>query len=143
MNISRSQRRLHLGYTARSYNFTDDAQFEKVCKSAALLAEAEQLASLGSWEHDLATGDETWSVGLCRILGLNAIDGTISGQRFWDLLHPEDREMVRSVIECGMKDSQPYEYQARFVLPDGRERLLFTRGKPLRDSHGKVTRRVG
>jgi PAS domain S-box-containing protein len=143
MNICRSLRRLRLAYTARSDNSMGNAQFEKVCKSEALLAEAEQLASLGSWEHDLATGDETWSVGLCRMLGLNAIDGTISGQRFWELLHPEDREMVRSVIEWGMNDSQPYEYQARFILPDGRERVLFTRGKPLRDSHGKVTRRVG
>jgi PAS domain S-box-containing protein len=122
---------------------TDHRQFEKVRKGEALLAEAEELANLGSWEHDLVTGDETWSAGLCHLLGQEAIAGKISGQKFWEFLHPDDREMVRSVIEWGMKDLEPYEYQARFMLPDGRERLLFTRGKPVLDSSNKIVKRIG
>ena len=55
----------------------DRIEFEKVCKSEALLAEAEQLAGLGSWEHDLVSGEEIWSENLCRMLGLNTANRTL------------------------------------------------------------------
>jgi PAS domain S-box-containing protein len=118
-------------------------ELEEARKSESLLAEAEQLANLGSWEHDLETGEETWSANLCRILGAGTETRKFSRDVFWDLVHPDDREMVWMLIECGMKERQPYEYQARFVLPDGRERILLTRGKPVVDSANRIIKRVG
>ena len=44
---------------------------ERLRKSEALLAEAQEIAGLGSWEWDMATNDVLWSAGLYRILGLD------------------------------------------------------------------------
>jgi PAS domain S-box-containing protein len=62
---------------------------------------------------------------------------------FWEFVHREDRAMVSSLIEWGMKDPRPYEYQTRFILPDGKEHVLFTRGKVTMDSSNRVIKRYG
>jgi PAS domain S-box-containing protein len=129
--------------TAIADEIARHVELEDVRKSESLLAEAEQLANLGSWEHDLETGEETWSANLCRILGAGIQTRKFSKEVFWELLHPDDRQMVRMRIESGMKYRQPYEYQARFVPPDGRERILLTRGKPVADSANRIIKRVG
>ena len=64
-----TRRNVFRSSSAIADEIADRVEFEKVRKSESLLAEAEQLANLGSWEHDLETGEETWSANLCRILG--------------------------------------------------------------------------
>jgi len=101
------------------------------------------MADLGSWEHDCLTGEEFWSANLCRILGQTPSDTKVQSEVFWDLVHPADREMVRNTIEWGMRDRQPYEYQARFLLPDGHERSFLVRGTVVVDSLNRVLKRCG
>lgn len=122
---------------------TDQIQFERLAKSQALLAQAEETAHLGSWEHDCITGEEIWSANLCLMLGRAPADTKIPADVFWELLHPADRAMVSSLIEWGMKDRRPYEYEARFLLPDGKEHVLITRGKVAVDSTNRVVKRYG
>ena len=122
---------------------TDQVQFDHLAKSQALLAEAEEAANLGSWEHDCITGEEVWSANLCRMFGREPTSAKIPGEVFWESLHPEDHGMVNSLIEWGMKDRRPYEYQARFILPDGKEHVLFDRGKLAVDSSNRVIKRYG
>src|ERR1700719_41574 len=124
-----TRRNVFRSSSAIADEIADRVEFEKVRKSESLLAEAEQLANLGSWEHDLETGEETWSANLCRILGAGAETRKFSREVFWELVHQDDR--------------QSYEYQARFVLPDGHERILLTRGKPVVDSANRIIKRVG
>jgi PAS domain S-box-containing protein len=117
--------------------------FETLQKSEALLAKAEEIGQLGSWEHDLITGEDIWSANLCRMVDVDPSKTRVSEQLFWELLHPDDREGVQAVIEWGMKDSQEYEYQARFLLPGGRERVLYTCGKPILGANNKIIKRIG
>jgi PAS domain S-box-containing protein len=117
--------------------------FENLRRSEALLAKAEEIGQLGSWEHDLITGQDIWSDNLCRMVDVDPSKTKVSEQLFWDLVHPDDREGVRAVIEWGMKDSQEYEYQARFLLPGGRQRVFYTYGKPILGLNNKIIKRIG
>jgi len=108
-----------------------------------LLAEAEHLADIGSWEVNVLTGEETWSPNLRRLLGLGPKHARQSEDAFWALVHPEDREMVRTIIEGAMKFKHPYEYQTRVLLPNGGERTFVTRGRPVLNSSNCVIKRVG
>jgi PAS domain S-box-containing protein len=119
------------------------SQFDEMCKSEALLAAAEELANLGSWEHDLVTGLISRSANLCRMLGADPSLVTVPQDFFWTLVDPKDHEIVRGIIESATKAQEPYEYQARFSLPDGRTRILLTRGKPIVDSKNRVVKRIG
>jgi PAS domain S-box-containing protein len=122
---------------------TEAARFEKLRKSEALLAEAEQLGQLGSWERDLVTGEETWSANLCRLLAIDPVQTTVSEELFWDLVHYDDREGVRMVVDSAMKFADAYEVQSRFTLPGGRERTFYTRGKLVLDPNNQVIKRMG
>ena len=108
-----------------------------------LLVEAERLADIGSWEVNVLTGEETWSPNLRRMLGLGPNHMRQSEEAFWALVHPEDREMVRSIIDWAIKFKHPYEYQTRLLLPNGCERTFFTRGKPVFNSSKCLIKRVG
>jgi len=116
---------------------------EKLKHSEALLAQAEELASVGSWEHDCETGSIRRSANLCRMLGVDSTAAVIPEDFFWKLVDPEDHEIVRSTIEKAMRNHLPYEYQARIILPDGSKRTFLTRGKPILDSTNRVIKRVG
>lgn len=122
---------------------TEEVRFEKLRKSEALLSEAEQLGQLGSWEHDLITGEDSWSSNLCRLLGIDPAKTRMSDELFWELVHPDDREGVRMVIDSAMKFAQGYEYQSRFTLPSGYERTFYTRGKVVFGPDNQVIKRVG
>jgi PAS domain S-box-containing protein len=115
---------------------TDQVQF-------GLLTAAEHLANVGSWEVNVLTGEEIWSPNLRRMLGLGTNHTRQSEDAFWALVHPEDRDMVRSIIDWAMKFNHPYEYKTRVLLPDCRERSFHTRGKIVLNSSGCVLKRVG
>jgi PAS domain S-box-containing protein len=118
-------------------------QFDPVDKNEALLAAAEELANVGCWEHDLVTGSISRSANLCRMLGVDPSNVTIPEDFFWNLVDPEHHEIVRGIIDCATANREPYEYQARFILPDGRKRIFLTRGKPIVDSNNRVIKRIG
>ena len=108
-----------------------------------MLADAEELASLGSWEYDLEAGTILQSANLRRMLGSEPKITSITPESLWQLVDPEDHEMVRQIIERATHTREPYEYQARYILPDGRRRILLVRGKPVVDAANRVVKRIG
>jgi PAS domain S-box-containing protein len=122
---------------------TENSRLKNLRRSEALFIEAEKMGLFGSWEHDLTTGEDNWSVNLCRMLEIDPFQTKVSETLFWDLLHPDDREGVRATIDFGMLDGQEYEYRSRFLLPSGLERTLHVYGKPILDRDKKVVRRIG
>ncbi len=121
---------------------TDSVEFVQMKRSEAFLAEAEHLANVGSWEVDPLTDDGRWSRNLAQLLDRDASPMRFAEGEFWRLIHPDDRERLHTIIERAIEDGKPYEYQARFVLHDGRERVLLTRGGPVRDAPNRITKRV-
>jgi two-component system NarL family sensor kinase len=115
---------------------------EQLRKSEALLAKAEEIGQLGCWEHNLVTGENMWSANLCRMLGVDP-KAKPSEELFWEILHPDDYEAVRTVIDGAMKHGQEYEYQSRFILPGGEVRTFYTRGKPVLGCGNRVVKRMG
>lgn len=128
---------------AMAVEVVDMTYFEKLRKREALLAEAEEIGHLGCWEHDLVTGEDNWSANLCQILGVDPAKTKLSEEFFWQLVHPDDHEAVRTVIEGGMKFGNEYEYQARLIQPGGRERTFYTYGRPILGLDNRVIKRVG
>src|SRR5262249_52907706 len=69
-------------------------------ESEANLAAAQQIAKLGSWEMDLAPGQDAralqahWSQETFRILGLEPTRSPMPNESFFRAIHPDDRERV-------------------------------------------------
>jgi len=101
-------------------------------------------AAMGIWEWDVATGRVTWSDGMGPLYGLPAGTTAIEHDRFFAILHPDDRDRVRAADRRHIADGTDYEVEFRVVRPDGEVRWLEGKGRATgRDGHGRATRFLG
>ncbi len=107
------------------------------------LAEAQELAHIGSWEWEIAADRVTWSRELYRIFGLHTRAGPLTFARYLERVHPGDRDRVRTEVERALTAQRPFEVLHRIVLDDGTERVLQARGRVILDAGGAPLRLVG
>ena len=106
------------------------------------LAEAQAIAHIGSWEWDIGKDEMRWSDELHRLYGVPA-EARIDLKSFLDLVHPDDRERVETVISTAISERVTYEFEHRVIRPDGEERSFFSRGHVLTGDDGLPARIVG
>jgi PAS domain S-box-containing protein len=107
------------------------------------LAEAQQLAHLGSWEWEIASDRVAWSSELFRIFGVDPQADALTFESFLDRVHPDDRARVRAEVERALADRRPFEVNHRIVLDNGTERAVHSRGRVVVDATGVPNRMVG
>ena len=116
---------------------------EEVERNRARLAEAERLARLGSWEWDIPNKRLTCSEGLFAIYGIRPedFDGHYEGGS--QHVHPDDRELVESVMREAVERGAPVDFEYRILRPDGRVRRVHSRAELTADSEGSPLRLTG
>lgn len=105
-----------------------------------LLDRAQRFAHLGSWEREICTGNGYWSDETYRIFGLVPQSG-IHIDRFLQLIHPDDVARLKLAL-AGVEHGTAYEERYRIVLPDGQERIVWSKGEPVWED-GRVVRAFG
>jgi len=102
-----------------------------------LLAEAQKIAGLGSWEWDPDTGRVAWSEELYRIFGVTPQDVQPSFENYLERLHPEDRQQSGSMVASALIDNRPFSMLERVVRPGGELRYVRSQGDVVRNERGK------
>jgi PAS domain S-box-containing protein len=115
---------------------------ESLLQSERQLADAQRLASVGSWDWDLRKQSISWSNELFRIFGIPPQEIKLGKQAF-EFVHPDDRDLVISSVENALKTKEDYSLDYRIRRPDGVERILHTRGHVLCDEQGEPSRVFG
>jgi PAS domain S-box-containing protein len=116
---------------------------EKLRHSEALLAEAQQLAHVGSWNWDLVADVVTWSDETFRIFDQKPGDGAPTFDRFVSLVHPDDRATVRRVVDESLRDRRPFDFHFRALRADGAVRVAHSRGQLVLNEAGEPVRMFG
>lgn len=118
---------------------------EEVEQSRARLAEAEQLARLGSWEWDIPNQLVTCSDGLFDVYGIRPeeFDGSSYDPRRSRFVHPDDRELVADELRETLETGAPVDFEYRIIRPDGRVRRLHSRAELIADAEGRPLRLTG
>ncbi|HEU4562932.1 MAG TPA: PAS domain S-box protein [Longimicrobium sp.] len=111
--------------------------------TARQLAEAQALAHVGSWEWVLGQDGVWWSDEMFRVYGYQPGEIEVTFAAFLDRVHPDDRATVQGTIEEAVRTRQPFEFEHRIILGDGRERILHARGRTELDEHGAPARMLG
>jgi PAS domain S-box-containing protein len=112
-------------------------------RAAAGLAEAQELAHIGSWEWDIVGDRVTWSTELYQIYGLGPERAELDYAAYLGRIHPGDRDYVRDAIQSALAERRSFETTHRIVLEDGRERIVQGRGRIVLDGSGAPVRMVG
>jgi PAS domain S-box-containing protein len=107
------------------------------------LTEAQKLAHLGSWEWNVRTNRVTWSDELYRIYGLEPQEFEATYEAYLELVYPDDRGLVRGVIEKALGDLKPFSFEERILRPDGTIRALQSQGEVVLGEDGRPLRMVG
>ncbi|WP_170867155.1 hybrid sensor histidine kinase/response regulator [Nocardioides lianchengensis] len=107
------------------------------------LAQAQEIARLGSWDLDLATDVVTWSEELYRIFGLDPATFTISRESFIEAIHPDDRAQIREVVAEAVAGRDEFAWTGRRVLPGGEQRWIRGLGVIERGPDGAPVRMSG
>ncbi len=79
----------------------------------AKLEEAQRIAHLGYWDHDLDTDLRTWSDETYRILRLTPQECPVTSAVWQDLVHPEDRRMVNEAWAEALRGGPRYDVDYR------------------------------
>ena len=116
---------------------------EALARAEQILAESQELALIGSWEWDIATGHLTWTAQTFRNFGEDPLTFVPSFENYTALLHPEDREMMQQVVQGSLLSRKPFDYYHRLIRADGSVRTLHARGRAIYDRDGKPVRMVG
>jgi diguanylate cyclase (GGDEF)-like protein len=111
--------------------------------SEAKLAEAHEVARLGSWEWNLITGDQVWSDETYRILGSAPQSFRPSFRAFLLAVHPEDRPAVDDAVQRALHEGSSFRIDHRLRMPEGAERSLHLQGRVVVDDAGGKTRIIG
>ncbi|HEY5998278.1 MAG TPA: PocR ligand-binding domain-containing protein [bacterium] len=100
------------------------------------LAESQRIAHIGSWQHNLATGEVVWSDELFRILGLDPRTDKADINEFFGMIHPEDRPMVQRAVGETLRLGTRFSVDYRFVLRGGAVRAIHAEAELLADATG-------
>jgi two-component system, cell cycle sensor histidine kinase and response regulator CckA len=115
---------------------------DRLAASERGLAEAQEVAHVGSWEWRVADGKAKWSDELLKIYSIDRASGPATYDELVDLTVPGDREALRDIVASALNDGVPFTCEHR-ITRDGRERTLDTRGRVIRDASGRVEKLVG
>jgi diguanylate cyclase (GGDEF)-like protein/PAS domain S-box-containing protein len=116
---------------------------EELRRSREMLAEAQQLARIGSWEWDVTTGRVTWSDELFRLYGYAPQAFQPSYERLLEHVHPDDRASVEERTRHALEDHRAFEDVKRVRRIDGTEFLMRTQGEVLAGPDGEAMRMLG
>ncbi|TKC62121.1 response regulator [Pedobacter hiemivivus] len=108
-----------------------------------LLSETQELTHSGSWEADLVTGKNYWSDEAFRIFGLIPEKEGPNTLSFGRMIHPDDKETYKRVVQNTIDDRVMSDFNLRIILSDGQIRYIRAIGKPLINESGEVTKLYG
>ena len=112
-------------------------------ESERRLEAAQQLAHVGWWVRDYATGHVSLSDEACRIFGVQPLDLPQWHGRWLSLIHPEDRERAAAASDRALRGASRYDIEYRVVRPDGGVRVVHSQGDVTREESGRPVRQFG
>jgi two-component system, sensor histidine kinase and response regulator len=96
----------------------------KLRENAGRIAMAEKAAAFGIWQTEVATDMLTISEGFAALVGLTGQPLRMHLDRWREMIHPDDREMLNATAERAMAELGSFDAEFRVVLADGSVRWM-------------------
>ena len=131
-------------------DITERKQAEKALRESAVhLATAQRIAHFGSWEIKLNEAldfvdPQIWSDECFRILGIEPGSVEITGEYFYNCVHPEDRELAYQALQTAIRERSEVTYEYRLIWPDNSIHYIFDQATVVLDKDsGRPAKVVG
>lgn len=115
----------------------------KLQRSEAYLREAQRIGGVGSWLFEIATGAVTWSDQVFATFGLEPGQPPQGFEALQALIHPDDRDRHRHIVETLVATHHPYSEEFRILRPDGSVGHIQVNGEVVLNDAGELTHLTG
>lgn len=107
------------------------------------LAKAEQIARLGNWAFDLATGRMTWSDEMFHLLELDPVSAQPSPELWLSFVAPEERATLQNLFSELLATHRQFAVGARLLMPAGGTKYVAATGEMVFAPDGTPLRAIG
>ncbi|ACB00621.1 MULTISPECIES: PAS domain-containing protein [Cyanophyceae] len=97
---------------------------QALAASQARLAQAQAIAQIGVWEWDVQANQTYWSPETFQIFGFAPGEIQPNAETFFERVHPDDRDRIRTNIENIFTGQSLPSSEYRIITPDGEVRYL-------------------
>jgi PAS domain S-box-containing protein len=107
------------------------------------LAQAQEIAHIGSWSLDIEKNHLLWSDEVYKMFGLKPQEFAASYEAFLERVHPDDREFVDKANKESIYEKKEYNIEYRIALPDESVKVVHEQSKTFYDDDGKPSKVFG
>ncbi|ARM30354.1 PAS domain S-box protein [Prosthecochloris sp. HL-130-GSB] len=100
-------------------------------------------AHAGSWEWDIKTNSNIWSDELWTLYGLDASNHEASYESWLSAIIAEDRLKTEKIVQHASSRGEEFTIEWRVRDHGGSYRWLMSKGTPLKDHTGTISRYIG
>lgn len=102
------------------------------------LTESQRIAHIGSWEHNLKTGQVFWSDELFRLFDMEPANSPADFDAFFSIVHHDDQRMLRKAVDEALHEQKPFSIDYRLVLRSGETRIIHAQAELVGDDSGDL-----
>ncbi len=118
-----------LGYASRLRDLSEVKRIEEeLLQHREALELGYEAAGLGTWDHDLLTGELRLDHRAISMLGFHPGD-SVTYTNWADAIHPEDQGPTEELRQAAIRDRQPFSAQFRVLWPDGTTHWIAANGR--------------
>jgi PAS domain S-box-containing protein len=114
---------------------------ETLQRNLTILQQAEEVAQMGSWEYDIASGEVAWSTGMYRLYGRLA-GSPVSPEVYLDYVVEADRPVAEKLVQQLRKEHEPLDETLRLQV-DGQVHTFRIKSVVLRNDQGGPLKMLG
>ncbi|BBP46798.1 hypothetical protein THMIRHAS_21710 [Thiosulfatimonas sediminis] len=120
----------------------DISEFKRVQNrledQSSRLIQAQSLGKLGSWTYNFYTQKFSWSLEVFTIFEKNPLTFEPSLDKFFNLIHHEERERIKSKFNQAKNSGKLYQTEHRILLSDGRIKHVLERATFTKDENNNI-----
>jgi len=102
-----------------------------------LLDKIQRIGGVGSWSQSIKDNNLTWTDQTYKIFGLEP-GADISFEKFLEMIHPDDRALLKSKTINSMQKGDEYNIEYRIINKDSGERIIREEAEIKYDKNGDI-----
>jgi len=110
----------------------------KILESEKRLNKAQMIAKIGSWEFDLKTFRQVWSLEHFRIFELDHTEPEKLYEAYRSKIHPDDIQELDRIIDKAIRYGKGFEYEHRILSADGSIKYVLGIGNVIKNEKGET-----
>lgn len=111
---------------------------DQLKRSQQRLRDMQHLAGLATWTYDVESDQLKWSNETYELLGRDRDAGTPSRKEYIEMIHPDDRGVLKQAVDTAIDSGAAYEIRIRQRVADGTYQDVVVRGQPIFDDEGNT-----